>query len=643
MPSKNRENSENFSAPDDRATTDLSNRLIQELTQQEIAQLIYALFEVIPSELQERAIAQLSPATQQTVKQILAPTATTEPIATAKTPDISLEKQAQILTPTATTEPIATAKTPDTSLEKQAKTWFKLWKNWDAIALEAAVEEGQYMAQEAEWEPPYFDGIAFIEELEEVAGKMLPLLQTAFEHDFTPDRNFIDELLETESEISASLADWMQPIDELSVSWQITQCALQWEWLTICEQEKDAFNFVQKIRYSEQEFQIIQFERDAVIDFLTQLSEPDRLNIFTGLISDRETDLWQQVLSDPYSYWHELYLELVQQYAPDRYVDSLRETIPQRWQNGLPVIESLLAQNNYSESLVAIEETFQALFAIVRQNAGWTPETSLLVANLSFYDRENKDVSKLLSYYQQIARGLERIELANALEIQLIASDRGLNWSAMFAAFTEIQVAGSTRQALFESWRNYIDRQSRRNQYQYLTANNSDTCWILWLIDSITESQKGVNSFGQQVTKWIDNLPGDRTQLGANLNRLQQLTQDLTEIQNEGKSNYPEFYRVVICPQKLLTENDRSRQEYLKQYAPADLLERVINYWQTNLHNFIPKPELAQKSNYDDCARWMAALKELSPHNYETLVAEWRAIHQRRSNLWKAMKAAGLS
>ncbi|MBE9181902.1 hypothetical protein IQ268_25365 [Oculatella sp. LEGE 06141] len=67
-----------------------------------------------------------------------------------------------------------------------------------------------------------------------------------------------------------------------------------------------------------------------------------------------------------------------------------------------------------------------------------------------------------------------------------------------------------------------------------------------------------------------------------------------------------------------------------------------MNYWKTHLQNFVPKPESASKSDYTVHAKWMVALKELSPQNYETLLAEWRDVHQRRSNLWKAMKQLGL-
>lgn len=616
MSGNNRENSKNYSTAGDRATTDLSTHLLKGLTLQEIAQLIDALFEVIPSEFQEQAIAQLPPATQQTVRQILASPSTNGKAITSESQTVSLAKQAQ--------------------------TWSKLWKNWDATVMAASEEEGQYMDGENDWEPPYFDSIAFIEDLEVVAGKMLPLLQTAFEHDFTPDRSFISELIEAESEISSSLADWMPPIDEMLLDWQITECALQWEWLATRQQEEDAFNFVQKIRQSEREFQAIKFDDDTVVEFLKQLSGDDRQNIFIGLIADKETVLWEEVLTNPYSYWHDFYLELIQQYAPDRYVATLRETIPQRWQNGLPAIESLLAENNYAESLVAIEETLRSL--LKSDFDSWAPEKSLIVANSRCDRTEYRAIDNLLSYYQQTARGLNRIELSNVLELQQIALDRGLNWSAMFGAFADIQVAESTRKSLFKSWYNYIDLKSKFGIGSgYFNVKDGDNWWVMWLIDSIIDPQKGDKWFGEKITQWLGGLPEDKTKLGAEYDRLRLLTRDLTDIQYGTNAIYPQFYRVVICPSELSTENDLSRHKYLRQYAPADLLERVMNYWKTNLQNFVPKPELAQKSNYYEHSRWMVALKEISPHNYNTLLTQWRVAHQRRSNLWKAMKEAGLN
>jgi len=66
-------------------------------------------------------------------------------------------------------------------------------------------------------------------------------------------------------------------------------------------------------------------------------------------------------------------------------------------------------------------------------------------------------------------------------------------------------------------------------------------------------------------------------------------------------------------------------------------------YWQAHLLNFVPGPEDAHKSDYTAHAQWLAALRELSPLNYETLLEEWRTEHHRRRNLWAALARLGLS
>lgn len=62
-----------------------------------------------------------------------------------------------------------------------------------------------------------------------------------------------------------------------------------------------------------------------------------------------------------------------------------------------------------------------------------------------------------------------------------------------------------------------------------------------------------------------------------------------------------------------------------------------------DLQNFVPKPEAAQKSDYTSHAHWMAALRELAPDSYETLLDKWRTEHHRRRNLWQAMARLGLN
>jgi hypothetical protein len=339
-----------------------SNQLLKALTQLEIAQLINALLEVLSPELQEQAISQLLTDTQQTVRQILDPS------------------QPQASTQFADAETV--------SLAKQAEVWAGLWREWDTVVCEAAEEEGKYIVREADWEEPYFDATTFIEDLESVAHKMEPLIQTAFEHEFSPEPDFVTALLDAETDVASGIPDWMEITDGLYLEQHLTRCVLESEWLNIQEQGQDAFQFAECIREYEQQFQEVQLDSDTVFEFLIQLSEADRQIILAGLTANKETTLWKSTLANIHSCWQQFYLHLIEQYAPDRYLKQLRTTIPQQWQNGLPIIEELLNEQNYPESLVAIEETFSSLLKPTRSDESWTPETSLLVSTWQVTSRE---------------------------------------------------------------------------------------------------------------------------------------------------------------------------------------------------------------------------------------------------------------
>lgn len=609
----------NFEKSDDGLGAGQAHRLQIALTQQEVTQLLDALLTVLSPELQEQAIAHLPKDTQQTIRQILA-------IAPDESQNLS---DAQSV-----------------SLAKQAQTWADLWQTWDDIVSEASEERGKYLVQEAHWEPPYFDSTAFTDDLEQVAARMYPLLQLAFEYEFSPNDGFASALLDAESGISMGLEDWMEMPEDLYLGYFTTNCFLRWEALLAQEQEQDTFQLAKRIREHEVQFDAIELGDAALFDFFIERPEAEQRLLLAGFTADRETPFWQGILGSTASVWHRLYLHLVEQYAPDRYLDNLRKTISQEWQNGLPVIEALLAEQNYSESLTVIQETLHSFFKNTRGQENWTPEGSLFIAASGFYyEGEQASAGQLLRFYQKTAQGLNQTERANALEMQCVAIAQQSNWSAMFKAFADIPLAEPTRQALFTSWRDLVDRRSKPSSSWggYGTVKKVDSWWLTWLIDSVADAHKGASWFQHQIRQWLTQLPGDKQQLGENYDVLRLLTQDLTEIQNNGRPEYPQFYRVVIAPHTASLKTDKSRQEYLQQYAPADLLDQVMNYWKINLQNFVPTPQSASKSDYTPHAQWMKALKEVSPKSYETLLAQWRSDHQRRSNLWRAMKEAGLN
>ncbi len=305
-----------------------------------------------------------------------------------------------------------------------------------------------------------------------------------------------------------------------------------------------------------------------------------------------------------------------------------------------------MAKQEYRESIVVIQEILDSLLKHKPDKQAWTPESSLLfvlMGGFSYGNRNRESAKTLLRYYQQAVRELGEIERVNALEIQCITFEYCYDWSSMFKTLAEIPVSEDTQQALFVSWRDSIIQRGTPYRYSSFGTNDKavDAWWLDWLLDSITIKEKGHAWFGQQIIEWLTNLPGDRAQLGEEYSVLRLLTKDLTEVKYQGKSPYPKFYGVVILPNQLSTPHDISRRIYLQQYAPPDLWESVMAYWQANLHNYVLKPETSQNFDYSTNAEWMSALKELSPQNYQRLLSQWKVQHQRRRNLWKAMENLG--
>jgi hypothetical protein len=600
----------------------LGSRIFAALTETEISQLLDELFVVLSEEERSLVFAKLQPDTQATLT--------------------------QILTPPQTIESEKTTKAQPTSLAKLAQTWSELWREWNDIIWEASQDEGKYIVQEHHWEEPYFDNYTLVEDLEAIAKQMKPLVKTAFESGFSYDDGFAVSLLSAESDISDGIPDWIGIHDGIHLEGAITYCLLEWEWLLAQEQGQNGFKFAENIREWEEKFVHIHLDGDAVIDFCSDLPDVQKQLTFVGMTTERENSLWKRHLENTHSHWHMFYMETMRLFAtPEIYLQNLRATITQEWENGLPVIEDLLAKQEYRESVVVIQETLDSLLQHKQDKQPWTPETSLLFLLLGGYSHGNanqENTKKLLRYYQQAVGELGETERVNALEIQCIAFECCYDWSKMLEVFAEVPVTENTRQALLNFWRDSIIKRCTPHSYLnfYTREEPVSIWWLHWLLDSITSEKTGKAWFGEQITEWLANLPGDRGELGGEYGVLRSLTRDLSDILYEGKCPYPKFYEVVVVPSQQSTPDDTSRKKYLQEYAPLDLWERVMDYWKANLHNFVPKPEMSQNSDYSTNAAWMSALKELSPQNYQMLLSEWKIQHQRRRNLWKAMGSLGL-
>lgn len=283
-----------------------------------------------------------------------------------------------------------------------------------------------------------------------------------------------------------------------------------------------------------------------------------------------------------------------------------------------------------------------------RGTESWTPDSSLLFAHVSHFYPQNeylRDYKALLRHYQKTAKGLGNTHLENTLKIQHLSFNHFFNWQRMFKAFDESSLPASTRQALFRSWRDHIIQRTRPDSWVFGRKDTGEAWWLHWLIESIAEPQKGSAYFHKQISAWLKGLYKSSLSSDKDLDFafLRLLTKDLNEMGNKRRKNpYPQFDQVVISPGELSTPDDASRQEYLKQFAPGDLLETVTAFWKERLREFVPSPRDVHQSDYTQHARWMAALKELAPRAFKSLLDQWRVEHERRRNLWKAMQERGL-
>jgi hypothetical protein len=599
-------------------TLHTGQQFLAALTQNEIAHLLEVLIGTLSPDMLENVLEQLQPDTRHTVQTILVPLDPSHP---------TQEKQA-----------------PSASLAKLEQTWSALWKEWDNIVNEAAREDGNYLVRERHWEEPYFDSTSFVSDLEQVAKQMQPLLRTAFENEFVPATSFIDALLEADADIMAALPEWIYLDDGYYLDEHMTTCLLEWEWLEVQEETSDVFLLAQRLREWEEESSYAKLAHVTFLEFFNHLPDEQQQQAFSGLTTNKDTPLWQPVLTNTFSRWHDLYMRYVKQYAPEQYMDNLRPTISQRWENGLPVIESYLQRDDFQESLTVIEQTLESLFRR-RQDTPWNPETSLLfpIAQ-SYYVRDNTDPHEiLLRYYQQTAQGLDQLQLVNVLEIQLKAFEHCFDWQQMLQVFDEVTVPEAAHQALFQSWRNYIIRLTTPDTWEFGWRQRDHIWWLHWLFDSMTDHHKGPSWFQQHLLQWFAQLPAKQGNLGADFAFLRLLTKDVWERRASNDAPYPQFFQFVIDPQNLSTRDDASRQGYLQQYAMDDLWDHVMAYWQGNLQHLVPKPEQAEKSVYTKHAQWMAALQELAPAAYMTMLEQWQVAHKRRINLWKAMAEQGLA
>ena len=83
-----------------------------------------------------------------------------------------------------------------------------------------------------------------------------------------------------------------------------------------------------------------------------------------------------------------------------------------------------------------------------------------------------------------------------------------------------------------------------------------------------------------------------------------------------------------------------SRRIWLERVGASSLAPELLSFWKRNLWRMIPDPA---GSDYERCAEWARSLWEIDNVACRDLMGKWSVTHRRRRNLWKALRAKGLS
>jgi hypothetical protein len=157
------------------------------------------------------------------------------------------------------------------------------------------------------------------------------------------------------------------------------------------------------------------------------------------------------------------------------------------------------------------------------------------------------------------------------------------------------------------------------------------------------EPKKKKGWFLSKLNGWLNDLKKDKKIFIKQWQWLARLTLDLPDSKRLLKK-YPVFYKTALPAEASADDLLGSfRCRGLKKMNAGPGLLIAMDVWKEHLHLIVPDPANAYKSDYSDHAAWCKAVHELNQNTYTALLSRWRKKHNRRRNLWRDIKAIGLS
>jgi len=474
-------------------------------------------------------------------------------------------------------------------------------------------------------------------------GKLLPRV---FEEDIDPDFSFAEALKENVEDIESGMPDWMEPFAQegFSLGPVATACLIDWEWRSAQRRKMAAFQFVNQLCELETSTKGLGLDPKAIAGFIRGLTLEAKKEILRGIQEKRDQNPWKKALASVRSGWFQIYKELCRGQDRPAYLENCRSRIGQDWTLALPVVKDLERRKEYAEvaDLCAIAVRS---FLYMREGEKWDPREDLLIERAGYRINEEPDARllDLLQGWEHSASALEKEEISAAIRLQSDLLRGWRNWDKALAAFRRLPQphCASLQERLFSQWRHMVAQKSVGNFSYESYHDTPKSHWVHVLADAAWQGEDSRDSFCVSLREWIKEVEGDTETLRRSQNALARLCLDLDRASWLSSSS-PTLVRLLSYG----WSDDRallaSRRTWLERLGASSLTPELIAFWKRNTRRLVPDPGHSEGADYKRCADWARALWEMDPSACKDLIGQWSAVHARRRNLWRELRAKDL-
>ena len=506
-----------------------------------------------------------------------------------------------------------------------------------ALVLEVGDEEGEYVYQEHDWEPPDFDACRLAGDIERCAERLFPLLDRAAELGLE-DETFFADLFEEFSGAIASYPEWIYTEEGVSLERTATECVLRWLDL---HSDAEAELLAQLLGFLERPVSV-HLDDSAIHQYLlSSLPASRRSRLYDAVRRRRASDdAFRRSADTPRTLWHGVWFELAGEFDTKVQTEIAESSVSGDWTKGVSLVDAAVAEGDSARALEYCRKTVDSFFRIQgwqKRNTGFDPATTPLFGHPGI-PAEWTVISRIIGLWARLAREEGDGNLAGLLAIQKALFDAPDDWTAVRRAFSEGGSAGAG--TLFEAWKERTLGQQRTTYLFGGPESGPDSGWVEWLIDAGFSDR--FEAFGERAIIWLrEKVQPEQLPLNVFMRHSvpawpgqTSLLADLLAIQDKSPE-YPVLREVVMehcslngCP---------SRLAWLRETDVEALTGHAVSFVRRNAARLIPSPE-TMGGDYSLAAGWLAACREIEPDVARRTLDHWRTQYKRRRNLWRDLR-----